>query len=432
MSEKRIFQNALKKLESLYSDLMKGETNSEKETEIRVIIIDILSTFEATLLDHEEKNKEFLEMIEDLRNTLIDWDPYIEWFRQRKDLVDSLYQILVQAKNVVFTQKTDSQEEANRLKQELDSLKTELNDLKSLMSDLIRTKKEEGSQPTIEKTVEKEPVSSPPTQEQPPPESIKEQPTQPEVEPPKIKRPSFLSRGVKQPTSSEDIAKKVTEPSIEPTKEASPPPQQSVPPVVQETESVEQPTTESKEAEMVDTSKTIEKLEAKDDSPSAPQKVLSDMKELIVDAEKETEKEMSSFREKLSQERIVPPTVEGKTAESQVEQPTKPSEKPLTPPSVESVEPPEKQPQEPAAGKTIKQPETQEQTEPSTAEDPYMQLLTLEAEKYRLEKELERNQTAFQEGKTNKHDFDQNLQKINQSLTLVKEKIKNLRAELTK
>ncbi|MHA1170664.1 MAG: hypothetical protein ACTSQ3_01065, partial [Candidatus Heimdallarchaeota archaeon] len=63
--------------------------------------------------------------------------------------------------------------------------------------------------------------------------------------------------------------------------------------------------------------------------------------------------------------------------------------------------------------------------------DPYMQLLTLEAEKYRLEKEIEKNETDFQEGLKSKQEFDDSIQRINSELTVVREQIEGLRKQLT-
>ena len=60
-----------------------------------------------------------------------------------------------------------------------------------------------------------------------------------------------------------------------------------------------------------------------------------------------------------------------------------------------------------------------------------MQLLTLEAEKYRFEKEIEKNETDFQEGLKSKKEFDETIDRINKELAIIREQIDSLRKQLT-
>jgi hypothetical protein len=55
----------------------------------------------------------------------------------------------------------------------------------------------------------------------------------------------------------------------------------------------------------------------------------------------------------------------------------------------------------------------------------------LEAEKYRLEKEIEKNETDFQEGLKSKQEFDEMINRINKELAIVRDQIDDLRKQLT-
>ncbi|RLI67573.1 MAG: hypothetical protein DRO63_04415, partial [Candidatus Gerdarchaeota archaeon] len=132
-----VFTKNVKRIENIYSELIKGETNPQKEVEMRVDLIDALSNLDASLYSEKEKNQEFITLLAKLREALLNWDPYGQWFRHQKELVDTVYEVIIKAKNVVFTKSSNSAEEATRLKTELNVLKNELNELRSLMSSLL-------------------------------------------------------------------------------------------------------------------------------------------------------------------------------------------------------------------------------------------------------------------------------------------------------
>jgi len=401
-----VFTKNIKRIENIYSVLIKGETNPQKEVEMRVELIDALSSLEASLYSEKEANQEFIALLIKLRETLLNWDPYGQWFRHQKDLVDMVYEVIVKAKNVIFTRSSDSAEEASRLKTELSALKSELNELRSLMSSLLQQTKapEKGQQVITETPSQKQASSPPPSSQQPrvaqndaivPEEATAQLPSE-QAEPPVI-----LPLEIEQSATIKD------KPSEAKTPE---PPTKEIP----------------EEQDTIVSAQTLEKLSKEKAPEEQPSTILGKMKSLLSKAEEETEKQLTDFREQFSS-----------------------SETPVAPPVVK--EPVESKPslQETSAASedleedTIEQlakmaPVAEQQSSPTTSPkpldsgaDPYMQLLTLEAEKYRLEKESEKNEIDFQEGLKSKQEFDETIVRINSELTAVREQIAALRKKLT-
>ncbi|NHJ32611.1 MAG: hypothetical protein FK732_07095 [Asgard group archaeon] len=394
-----IFVKNIDRLEAIYSTLIKGETNPQQEAELRIELIDTLSNLEASIIGEKEHNKEFIELLATVRDIVLDWDPYGHWFRQHENLVDLTYEIIVKAKNVVFTQSPDSSEEASRLKTELASLKSELNDLRALMSSLVKEKAIEVPEEVVEAVRETD--SLPPVDEAL--VSITETQKEPEVTESESEPSIILPIEPETPPVEESV----------PLTEETPIEQEPEQPVVQETE----------DSEIIASDSTIQKLSETVSPEEQPSAVLSQMKSIIHEAEEETEKQMADFKEKMQETEATPPIVEKEVKET-------PPEEVIPPPPI--VE----EPAEESSGDSwvkpseiLKQKETQETS--ATTTDPYMQLLTLEAEKYRLEKEIEKNETDFQEGLKSKQDFDISVQRINSELAIVRDQIEELRKQLT-
>jgi hypothetical protein len=399
-----VFTKNIDKLETIYSTLIKGETNPQQETELRIELIDTISNIEASIIGEKENNEEFVYLIETSREIVLSWDPYGHWFRQHEELVNLIYDVIVKGKNVVFIQNQESSKEASRLKKELASLKSELSDLRSLMSSLVKEKSIEVPE-EVQEIVE-ETDALPPVDESL--ISITEQPVEPE--PPESDPPIILPIITEKPETVENTPL-VEEPQIEQLPE---------PPVEEQTD----------DSEIIASDSTIQKLSEKVSLEVQPSTVLSQMKSIIHDAEEETEKQILDFKEKMQETTATPPIAEE-------EQPVvEPVETTLTPPIVEEEPITPVEQSEDSAGDSwvkpseiLKQKETHDPSTPTV--DPYMQLLTLEAEKYRLEKEIEKNETDFQEGLKNKQDFDDSIQKINSALAYVREQIEELRTQLT-
>jgi len=401
----KVFAKNLDRLETIYSTFIKGETNPQQEAELRIELIDTISNLEASIIGEEESNKEIIGLLEAVREIVLTWDPYGRWFRQHKELVDQIYDIIVKGKNVVFNQSQETSGEASRLKKELASLKSELNDLRSLMSNLVKEKSSEVPE-EVQEVVEE--TDSLPLED----ESLVSI-TEPQVEP--------------EPTESNPpliLPIVVEEPEVEESK-----------PSLQETQieqMLEQPIEdEVEDSDIIASDSTIQKLSETVSPEAQPSRVLSQMKSIIHEAEEETEKQLTEFKEKLQETAATTPVVETVALEKTPEIPV------LTPPIVEE-EPTiiEEQTKESSGdswvkpSELLKQKETHDPYATSTV-DPYMQLLTLEAEKYRLEKEIEKNETDFQEGLKSKQEFDDSIQRINSELTVVREQIEGLRKQLT-
>jgi hypothetical protein len=461
LSEK-IFHETLSKLETIYSNLIKGDTSLEQEIEYRIALIDIISTLEASIINKKAQNKEFIDLLAKAREPLMNWDPYGHWFRQQKKLVDSIYNIIVNAKGVVFTKADESSSETSRLKQELDSLRSEITELRQLMSDLIQTKK----QTVDSSTQQQEQPVSPPIKKEPPPKKTNLPPISSPSKPSSVESatPSPADQSQKRsdkaeieeslaiinglmdsqesqpPTEhlpSKQTPKDKDETASKPTPAQTSELDQMLPQEPQESKPKLSPEIPTKSAEEEDTSlatSTISKLSESDRDSTG--KVLTQMKSIIQQAEEETERQISSFKDTINQKTE---TTEEKEAPPP---PKQPLETPIIPPIVHEtetvaqptsaeVQQPDKEDSWVKPSEVLKQKATQEKEIASTGSDPYMQLLTLEAEKYRLEKELEKNETAFQEGTKNKQEFDNTIQQINQELSVVREKIASLRKQLT-
>lgn len=399
-----VFVKNIDRLETIYSTLIKGETNPQQETELRIELIDTLSNLEASIIGEKESNKDFIVLLETVREIVLNWDPYGHWFRQQKELVDQFYDIIVKGKNVVFTQSQESSGEASRLKKELASLKSELSDLRSLMSSLVKEKSIEVPE-EVQKIVEE-------TDSLPPVDDSLVSITEPQVEPEPTESdpPLILPIEVEQPKVEESIPSK-QETQIE-----------QIP---------EQPLEEEAEdSDIIASDSTLQKLSETVSPEARPSRVLSQMKSIIQEAEEETEKQLTDFKEKLQETITTPPIVEDEVSEITPEKPV------LTPPIVEEQPTTvEAQTKESSGDSWVKPSEILKQKEThdpyASTVDPYMQLLTLEAEKYRLEKEIEKNETDFQEGLKSKQEFDDSIQRINSELAVVREQIEVLRKQLT-
>ncbi|MBD3191719.1 MAG: hypothetical protein GF308_13815 [Candidatus Heimdallarchaeota archaeon] len=447
MSEEPFFA-AIKELESKYSLLLKGETTPEQETELKLELIDLLSTLEANASTASQENKPFITLLKDTREALLHWDPYGPWFREQKNLVDSFYEIIVNAKKVVLGKdSSEDRGEASRLKKELSALRTEITELKSFMMELLKSKTPPTSSPksleqplsdsvdrplTTEETgtilEEQKAVtrSTPPavesknsSDEMPLPEDLMEREdleyelkaleklmkTDDELVltnlPPKTESGKKIS-----PTSSlatitqEEIMEEIEEKSsMAATKGA----------VQKEEEEGEEEVEPILEAKA-----TVKKLSQKRSGDSHPSKILDKMTTILAEAEEKTQQQILKLQEVLAQSSATT----AKSEEQEELEETKPKRREL---QVEGAI------QESSPNELAEAPS--DNSSPSQ-EDPYMQLLSLEAEKYRLEKAFEKLETEFQEGLINKQEFDEGIQKANERLALIKEKIELLRKDL--
>ena len=402
-----VFVKNLERLETIYSTLIKGETNPQQEAELRIELIDTISNLEASIIRENEHNKEFVELLETVREIVLNWDPYGHWFRQHKELVDQIYDIIVKGKNVVFTQSQEPSGEASRLKKELASLKSELSDLRSLMSSLVKEKSIEVPE-EVQEIVEK-------TDSLPLVDESLVSITEPQVEPePTESDPPLILPLVIEKSEVEESIPTKQETQIEEI------PEQSIEEEV-----------EAEDSDIIASESTIQKLSETISPEAQPSRVLSQMKSIIQEAEEETEKQLTDFKEKLQETAATPPIEETEVTEITTEAPV------LTQPIVEEQPTIIEEQTKESSGDSwvkpteiLKQKETHDPYATSTV-DPYMQLLTLEAEKYRLEKEIEKNETDFQEGLKSKQEFDDSIQRINSELAVVREQIEGLRKQLT-
>ncbi|MHA1440343.1 MAG: hypothetical protein ACTSPK_00585 [Candidatus Heimdallarchaeota archaeon] len=434
-----IFNENIAKLQNVYSILIKGDTKPGKEAEFRVEIIDIISNLEAAIVGVKSSNEEFIVVLVKLRENILSWNTPGAMFRQQIGIIDLFNELFFKAKGVEFNPivvesnqpdttnlnsvveetnqpeatnlKTETDEndrsEATRLKKELASMKSELGDLKDLISSLMKEKKKQNDTVPQQPAVEEKPqeIIAPVATEETKPKS--QLPWKREAKPvASIPKPPVITLEVAEeppvllPIISEDKPKEI-----------------QTPPVVEEVSTPDEAAFEA--------SATIQKLSQTSKPYAEPAQVIDQMKSIITKAEEETRKDISAFKDRLEEEakppvvpvedhsreveKITPPIIEAPVAEEAVSPVATELDTPVIPPTEPVVE-------EKVSG------------EPDT--DPYMQLLTLEAEKYRLEKEIEKNETDFQEGLKSKQEFDENITKINGDLAKVRDYIDLLRQQL--
>lgn len=428
-----IFTKNVQKIEKIYSALIKGETNAQQEVEMRVELIDVLSNIEAILISERANNKEFISQLESLRDILLDWDPYGHWFRQQKDLVDLVYKVIINAKNVVFTKEIADSSEATRLKGELDTLKSELDDLRSLIKSLVREKPDQPITPAEPAKTEQVSTSSLPWKRSK--EMTAEAPVEPtSTEQPLIEENSDAIESIQDepplilPVEPVKIVP-VVEESIE---EIAPVVGEDISPILPQ--EVTPPTEIEEEAETIIPDEMLKKITQDKNLKTGASSVLSQMKSLISEAEKETERQLSDFKEQLDVEEESSSIPTQETEQETFKFTNKPSV--VINEAIENIDQSEEIEEDPLESlvqmsnfnKEVKEDLKESDSTPSI--DPYMQLLTLEAEKYRLERESEKNEADFQEGLKSKKEFDETIQQINQELSYIREQIKALRTQL--
>jgi len=99
------FSENLTFLESVYEKLIKGEFNEEEEEQNRVNLLNLIANLKAgALLFGEEETREFLEKLSVAKDALLKWNPVVEWFRDERELIDSLFELVVQGKSVLLKQ----------------------------------------------------------------------------------------------------------------------------------------------------------------------------------------------------------------------------------------------------------------------------------------------------------------------------------------
>lgn len=105
MKEHPSFSENLTSLESIYESLIKGEFSEEEEEQNRVKLLNLISNLKAgALVFGEEETREFLEKLSVAKDALLKWNPVVEWFRDERELIDSLFELVVQGKSVLLKQ----------------------------------------------------------------------------------------------------------------------------------------------------------------------------------------------------------------------------------------------------------------------------------------------------------------------------------------
>ncbi len=105
MKEHPSFSKNLTCLEDIYEKLVKGEFSDEEEEQNRIKLLNLIATLKAeALVFGEEETKEFLEKLSVAKDALLKWNPVVEWFRDERELIDSLFELVVQGKSVMLKQ----------------------------------------------------------------------------------------------------------------------------------------------------------------------------------------------------------------------------------------------------------------------------------------------------------------------------------------
>ncbi len=149
-------KDIIQRLETLYQSLMTKDLTPDEEAQSKVQLLEILSSIKAhSEIQGGEKAANILEQVKNLKDMLLDWDPYgSAWFKEEKTLVNAVYNLLAAVKTLLLEKVAASEDvglsaiqgkidqiEAS-LRGELTSLKNEVATIKKSVISLATAMKE--------------------------------------------------------------------------------------------------------------------------------------------------------------------------------------------------------------------------------------------------------------------------------------------------
>ena len=126
-------KNIIKQIEEIYGKLTTKDNDPEVESQLKSNLLNIFSSLLAiTKVKKGEFSNSLEQKIENVKTHLLSWDPLDNWFKEVKDLVDGMFDLMTAAKSlnyddIIFDKKHVSKEQLDKV---LEELKSEINEIK--------------------------------------------------------------------------------------------------------------------------------------------------------------------------------------------------------------------------------------------------------------------------------------------------------------
>lgn len=94
--------NLISELETTYQQLMTKDNSPDEELNMKMAILKSLSSIKAFAEARGTLSADVSTLMEQLKNELINWDPFGPWFKEVKTLVDSVHKVITAGKKIKF------------------------------------------------------------------------------------------------------------------------------------------------------------------------------------------------------------------------------------------------------------------------------------------------------------------------------------------
>ncbi|MHA1402599.1 MAG: hypothetical protein ACTSSI_02460 [Candidatus Helarchaeota archaeon] len=181
------FDEMIKELENIFEQLLTRDNTPDQEVTLKMKILKLLSSIKAYAeVKSSLSSQGLIQQLDALQSRLLEWDPFGPWFKEVKELVSSVQDVITTAKKVKFEETMPVERQGGisniafndfkmKIENEIARLRKDMNEIKSVLKSAIK-----GEIRPIAKPKEKpvavvipkvKPVSQP-TTEIPPPVNI--------------------------------------------------------------------------------------------------------------------------------------------------------------------------------------------------------------------------------------------------------------------
>ncbi|MHA1271130.1 MAG: hypothetical protein ACTSPY_15155 [Candidatus Helarchaeota archaeon] len=134
----------LNKFEALYKKLMTEDNTPDDEAQAKMELLEIISDIEAKIGNVDNALKKEIDTVKEL---VLSWDPYGPWFKEDRNLVKNVYNLITSLKKLKYLGQNASKGNADvsniqNLKNEIQGIKNEFSqELKRIKDDIKNIKK---------------------------------------------------------------------------------------------------------------------------------------------------------------------------------------------------------------------------------------------------------------------------------------------------
>jgi hypothetical protein len=131
----------IEKLATLYKKLMTEDNTPDEEAQAKMEFLEIISNIEAMI---GEKDDDLNQQIDEVKDKLLSWDPYGPWFKEQRELVKEIYNLITNVKKFKFSGEasdsmgTDGVPDVKKLKNEIQDLRSEVNSKINLINEDLK------------------------------------------------------------------------------------------------------------------------------------------------------------------------------------------------------------------------------------------------------------------------------------------------------